>query len=199
MPNKNAAVIIPLAIGAWLVSGLAFGGAAPRWAGVAFMVAFAIAVPLVVFYLMADMGWRRLARRYRARVPWTGRWRTLPTAEVSTVSVQHPEYARHRLRLVSTVRVGLTDTSLYLSMLFGRIPLLGWLFFPDVQIDWSDVRAARPYEAPGGFRRGHPGNISANYDPNTPGRSSSSSSAIRRSTSSCPLPSCVRFGRGSPL
>ena len=35
---------------------------------VVFVVAFAIAVPVIVFYLIGEAGWRALAKRYRASV-----------------------------------------------------------------------------------------------------------------------------------
>jgi hypothetical protein len=86
---------------------------------------------------------------------------------MALVSVDDPEFNRHRLRLVSTLRVGTTPDALYLSMLFSRVPVLG-RFFPDVRIPWTEIASARTYEAPGWFApQQQPGAIfQAGYDPN---------------------------------
>lgn len=55
-------------------------------------------------------------------------------------------------------------------MLFSKVPTLGRLF-PDVQIPWSAVTKARPFEAPGWFRpQRQPGMLfQAADDPNYTG------------------------------
>ncbi|MGH2348278.1 MAG: hypothetical protein ACRDFT_02290 [bacterium] len=168
--NKIAKVVIPLAIGAWLLGIVVFRTGAPAVFEAIYIVAFVVAVPTVVFYLMAEQGWSTLAKRYRSTAPFTGTWQVCPTGQMATVSVDHPEFNQNRLRLVSTLRVGITPEAFYLSMLFSKVPLLG-LFFPDVRIPWTAIAAARTYEAPGWFApQRQPGAvIQAAYDPNYTG------------------------------
>jgi len=64
--NKNAKVIIPLAIAVWLGGILVFEGGAPALFEALFVVAFFIAVPTAVFYLISASGWRPLAKHSRA-------------------------------------------------------------------------------------------------------------------------------------
>ena len=137
----------------------------------AFFIALAVAIPVMVFYLMAEEGWSTLARRYRARAAFAGPWRPCPTGQMALVSVDDPEFQRRKLRLVGgTLRLGTSPEALHLSMLFSKIPLLG-LFFPDVRIPWSAVTSARTYEAPGWFRpASEPGTLlQVGYDPNYTG------------------------------
>jgi len=170
MPNKNARVIIPLAIGVWLVALLLDTTDAPKAIHVAFYVSFAVAVPLVVFYLMAQTGWSTLAKRFRQIAPFAGAWRQCPTGYMALVSMGHPDYQSSKMGFISTLRVGTTAEALYLSMLFGKIPLLG-LFFPNVQIPWPTVRKARSFEAPGFFSANRTSGalVQVNYDPNYTG------------------------------
>lgn len=170
--NKNAKVIIPFALATWLISALLTREGTPEVARGAFAIAFAVAVPLIVFYLMADLGWRTLATRYRARMRFTGAWRPYPTAAMAHVSVDDPEYRRNQMRFLGgTLRLGTSDEALHLSMLFSKVPLLG-RFFPEVRIPWSAVTSARTYEAPGWFTpASSPGAlVQAAYDPNYRGR-----------------------------
>jgi len=89
---------------------------------------------------------------------------------MALVSMGHPDYQSSKMGFISTLRVGTTAEALYLSMLFGKIPLLG-LFFPNVQIPWPTVRKARSFEAPGFFsaNRNSGALVQVNYDPNYTG------------------------------
>lgn len=168
--DKIAKIIIPLAIGAWLLGIAVSRTEAPAVFETIFVLAFVVAIPTIVFYLMAEQGWSTLAKRYRSTVPFTGTWQVCPTGQLAAVSVDHPEFNQRRLRLVSTLRVGTTPEALYLSMLFSKIPFLG-LFFPDVRIPWSAMTSARTYQPPGWFApQRQPGAlIQAAYDPNYTG------------------------------
>jgi hypothetical protein len=170
MPNKNARVIIPLALAFWLGAIVLDQTDAPKEIFVAFAVCFAVATPLVVFYLMAEAGWSTLARRFRQIAPFNGDWRQCPTAYMALVSMDDPDYQSSKMGFISTLRVGTTSEALYLSMLFSKIPILG-LFFPNVQIPWSTVRKARAFDAPGFFSANlSPGAlVQVNYDPNYTG------------------------------
>lgn len=171
MGNRNAKVIIPFVVVTWLVSLVLLKDGTPEWAQAAFAVAFAIAVPVIVFYLMADAGWSTLATSYRARERFKGAWRPYPTATMAHVSVDDPDFRRKQMRFIGgTLRVGTTEEALHLSMLFATVPILG-RFFPEVRIPWSAVKTARTYEAPGWYRpQSEPAALlQAAYDPNYTG------------------------------
>lgn len=173
MSNKNARVIIPLAVGVWLLGILAFSAGLPGPVTVALTVALVVVmfvgIPLVVFYLIAETGWRALARQFRAREPFGGRWVTCATGQMAPVSVHSEAFQRSKTRFSGVLRVGATDDALYLSTLFTRIPAIG-LFFPEVAVPWREVTRATKYQAPG-WVSGRPaaGGIAATYDPNYTG------------------------------
>src|SRR6266508_1487105 len=115
--NKNAKVIIPLAIGACLLGMLVFQSGAPAAVGAVSGIAMFAAIAIAVFYLMAEQGWSTLARRFRSPAPFSGTWQACPTAQMGLVSVDDPEFNQQRLRLVRTLRIGTAPDALYLSML----------------------------------------------------------------------------------
>jgi hypothetical protein len=170
LPNKNAQVIIPLAIAVWLAGLLFYVFNLPPLLGMVCIVAFAIGVPIVVFYLMGEAGWRELARSFRQVPPPAAGWTLCPTGQMALVSVDHPQFDRVKMRFVSALRVGATSDALHLSTIFSTLPILG-LFFQPLQIPWSAVSKARTFEAPGWFRpASRPGTLlQAAYDPNYTG------------------------------
>lgn len=170
MSNKNAKVIIPTAIAAWLLFGIVFKSGTPPLVEAVLAVGFFLGIAVMVFYLMAEEGWSTLAKRYRSSTAFIGSWQPCPTAQMAMVGVNDPEFQRKRLRLIGTLRVATTPEALHLSMLFSKIPLLG-RFFPDVQIPWPAIVAARTYTAPGwvGGNQGSGALLQANYDPNYTG------------------------------
>jgi hypothetical protein len=169
MPNLNARVIVPFAIVTWLLGNAIMREGTPGIVQAAFVVAFAVAVPIAVLWLMSEKGWSTLAKAHRAQVPFTGEWRLCMSGRMSRVPVDHAEYPEQQLRVHSTLRVGITGRALYLSMLFSKIPLLG-RFFPELEIKWSAIRSARTYEPDGWFRYDEPGTlVQARYDPNYTG------------------------------
>ena len=70
--NRNAKVIIPLALAAWLGGIVVFRKGVPAVFEAVYIAAFVIAIPAVVFFLIGEAGWRALAKRYRASVPFAG-------------------------------------------------------------------------------------------------------------------------------
>jgi hypothetical protein len=164
--NKNARVIIPLALFAWAGGILASQVNSPVLTA-AWVISLAVAIPVAVFYLMAEQGWSTLAKLYRSHERYSGPWQPCATGSMSTVSIDDASYPQHRLRLVSTLRVATTPDALQLSMLFSKLPLLG-RFFPDVSIPWREVTSAREFEAPGWVTpASQPGAIlRVEYDPN---------------------------------
>ena len=172
LSSKNAKVIIPAAIVAWLFAIAVFVGDAPAVVKGVYVVAFAIGVPLMVFYLMAETGWRALAKSYREIVPFAGPWKRCATGQMALVSVHHPDFQRMKMRFVGGVLwVGTTADALYLSTLFSRVSILR-LFFPTLQIPWSAVSRAHEFDAPGWFGPlREPGTLlQVAYDPNYTGK-----------------------------
>jgi len=171
-PNKNAKVIVPLAIAAWLGGVLVFTAGVPVAAQVLFVVAFAVAVPTAVCYLIGEAGWRALAKRHRATVPFDGKWTLCPTGQMALVNVDHPDFHRVKMRFVGgSLSVGTTPAALYLLTMFSRLPVLSW-FFPTLQIPWTTVSTAHAFEAPGWFTPlVEPGTVlQVAYDPNYTGK-----------------------------
>lgn len=171
-PNRNAKLIIPLALAGWLGGILVFRKGVPVVFEVLFVVAFAIAIPVVVFYLIGEAGWRALAKRYRATAAFSGQWQSCATGQMAMVSVDHPEFHKVKMRFVGgSLRVASTAEALHLSTIFSALPVLGW-FFPRLQIPWTAVSKAHVFEAPGWFTPpSNPGTIlQVAYDPNYTGK-----------------------------
>jgi len=170
-PNRNAKVIIPLALAAWLGGMLVFREGVSAVFEVVYVVAFAIAIPTVVFYLIGEAGWRALARRHRASVPFTGEWQGCATGQMAMVSVDHPEFSKVKMRFVGgSLRVASTADALHLATMVSGFPVLGW-FFPRLRIPWTAVSKAHAFEAPGWFAPpSEPGMLlQLGYDPNYTG------------------------------
>jgi len=170
MTNKNARVIVPTVLVFWLLSLVVFKSETPGVIQAVFMAAFGVAIPLIVFYLLAEAGWRVLARGYPQAEGFSGSWKVCPTGQMAPVSIDDAGYERVKARFVGALRVGTTGSGLYLSTLFSRVPVLG-LFFPMLQIPWAAISRARTYQAPGWVGpASEPGTIfQALYDPNYTG------------------------------
>jgi hypothetical protein len=171
-PNRNAKVIIPLVLAAWLGDILVFREGVPAVFEVVYVAAFAIAVPVVVFFLIGEAGWRALAKRYRATVLFAGTWTLCPTGQMALVSVDHPEFHKVKMRFVGgSLRVATTADALHLTTLVSGLPVLRW-FFPTLQIPWAAVSKAHAFEAPGWFTpASEPGTLlQVAYDPNYTGK-----------------------------
>ncbi len=171
-PNRNAKVIIPLALAAWLGGILVFRGGVPAVIEVAFVVAFAVTVPVVVFYLIGETGWRALAKRYRESVPFSGDWQACATGQMALVGVDHPEFRKVKMRFIGgSLRVATTTEALHLTTMVSGLPVLRW-FFPSLQIPWTAVSKAHAFEAPGWFTPpSEPGTLlQVAYDPNYTGK-----------------------------
>ena len=170
-PNRNAKVIVPLIVAAWLGGILVSGEGVPAVFEVLFAVAFVIAVPLAVFYLIGEAGWRALAKRYRASAPFTGTWTRCPTGQMALVSVDHPDFRKARMRFIGgSLQVATSADALHLTTMFSGLPVLRQ-FFPSVKIPWAAVSKARAFEAPGWLTpQDEPGTLlRIAYDPNYTG------------------------------
>ncbi|HUG98604.1 MAG TPA: hypothetical protein VMQ83_05480 [Gammaproteobacteria bacterium] len=165
-------LIVPLAIAAWL-GGMVFAtDGVPVVFEAMFIVAFAITVPVVVFYLIGESGWRALAKRFRASTSNPGSWQLCPTGQMALVSVDHPDFHKVKMRFVGgSLSVATSAEALHLSTMFSNLPVLSG-FFPRLQIPWSSIAHARAFEAPGWFTpESAPGLLlQAAYDPNYTGK-----------------------------
>ena len=171
-PNRNAKVIIPLVVAALLGDMLVSGEGVPAVFEDLFVVAFAVAVPLAVFYLIGEAGWRALAKRYRASAPFTGTWTLCPTGQMALVSVDHPDFRKVRMRFIGgSLRVATSADALHLTTMFSGLPVLGW-YFPSLKIPWAAVSKAHAFEAPGWITPlVEPGTLlRVAYDPNYTGK-----------------------------
>ena len=172
VPDKIPQVIIPVVIVATLGMNLVSGEGVPAVFKVAFGVAFAVAVPVMVFYLIGETGWRALAKRHRASVPFAGTWTLCPTGQMALVSVHHPEFHRVKMRFVGgSLRVATSAEALHLTTMVSGLPVLRW-FFPSLQIPWAAVSKAHAFDTPGWFTPlAEPGTLlTVAYDPNYTGK-----------------------------
>ena len=171
--KRVARLIIPLAIGLSLAfSAVALLPDNLQRPGVAVLAVIAVAVcAYVVFRLLAASGWDLLAKRFRARAHYVGKWQTIPTAQIAPCSIDDADYASSQARLVGTLKAAAADDGLHFSILLAKVPVLG-LMFPEIHIPWSEILGARTYEAPGWVSpQATPGTvIQAGYDPNYKGR-----------------------------
>jgi hypothetical protein len=168
----NAKVIIPLALGAWLVGVVVVAVKPPAIVDAALIVAFAVTVPAVVFYLIAAAGWGPMAKRYRARVRFAGEWQLCATGQMARVSVHDPRFDKVKMRFVGgAMSMATSGEGLHLSTMFSRLPVLSW-FLPELNVPWSAVKAAHEFEAPGWYAPpSEPGALlQAGYDPNYTGK-----------------------------
>jgi len=169
-PNRNAKVIIPLAMAAWLGGLLVSREGVPQVFWIAYVLSFTAAVPVAVAYLMGAAGWNQLAKCFRASVPFSGVWRPCPTGQMALVSVHHPGFERVKMRFVGgSLRVATTADALHLAMVVSGLPVVGRLF-PSLHIPWRSISKAHEFEAPGWFRQVDSPGLQVNYDPNYTGK-----------------------------
>lgn len=169
-PSRNAKVIVPLAIAAWLGGLLVSREAVPRVFWVVYVVSFAAALLVALVYLMGATGWSSLARRFGAPVPFSGVWRLCPTGQMAPVSVHHPGFRKVKMRFVGgSLKVGTTADALHLAMMGSGLPVLR-RFFPSLHIPWRAISQAHEFEAPGWYSRADYSGLQMNYDPNYTGK-----------------------------
>ena len=163
-----AKVVIPLALGVWLVGIFAFRTGVPDWAKVTIAFAMAALIAFVVgFLILGQSGWRQLARAYPANPPLSGPWTVCPTAVMSQVSVEDPQHARRRVRLNFILRTGCDANALHISA-----PALVSALLPPIRIPWSAIARARYFDAPGWIvPASNPGTLlQVAYDPGYKGK-----------------------------
>ena len=171
-PNRIPKIVIPLAIAAWLGGVVMAKVGVPAIVDALLIVAFVIAVPVAVFYLIGESGWRRLASHYKAGVPYEGKWTMCPTGQMALVNVDHQDFNKVKMRFVGgALSVAVSPEALHLRTMASGLPILGW-FFPALQIPWTAVTKAHAFEAPGWFGpASEPGTLlQIGYDPNYTGK-----------------------------
>lgn len=164
--NQIAKVVIPLAIGAWLIGGLVMRPGVPGWAVGLFTVCFVAAVLGTLFYFFTHGSWAELAKRYPVKQPFSGTWAACPTLHVSSVSWNDPDYNRTKMRFVGIMRFGMTEQDLHAHTIFSSVPGLS-LMFPAAQIPWSAIKSAQMNQQSGMVQAPRsPGTLfQATYDP----------------------------------
>ncbi len=170
-PNKIGKVIIPLVLIFVVGEALVSGNGVPGIFQVLFIVAFAIAVPSAVFYLIAESGWRALAK-FKATKAFEGEWVKCATGQMALVSVDDPDFQKVKMRFIGgSLQVASTPEALHLSTMFSKLPIVG-LFFPALRIPWTAVSRAHEFEAPGWFAPPQKAGtvLQVAYDPNYTGR-----------------------------
>jgi hypothetical protein len=136
----QAKLIISTAIGLWLLSLLIKD--APGWVETAFgVIAFLWIAGLIAFLMTRGSGWHALAKKYPERAPYTGPLRRCRTFQMVAVNSDENFGTRFSGGIVS---VGTTSESLYIA----APAVVRWLF-PTIQLPWSAIASAKPFEAPG--------------------------------------------------
>ena len=152
-------LIIGTVVIVWLLGGLITEKTPPLVViAFGFLCFFAIA-GLIVFLMGRGSGWYALAKKYPERTAYTGRLRKCRTFQMVAIGLDQPFGTRFSGGIVS---VGATPDALYISM-----PAIVRLLFPTVQLPWSAISSARPFEAPGWVAPVQaPGTVfQAEYDP----------------------------------
>jgi hypothetical protein len=136
----QAKLIIGTAIGLWLLGFLIKD--APGWVDTAFgVIAFLAITGLIAFLMTRGSGWHALAKKYPERAPYTGPLRRCRTFQMVAVNSEQNFGTRFSGGIVS---VGPTSEALYIA----APTVIRWLF-PTIQLPWSAVASAKPFEAPG--------------------------------------------------
>jgi hypothetical protein len=136
----QAKLIITTAIGLWLLSLLIKD--APAWVGTAFgVIAFLAITGVIAFLMTRGSGWHALAKKYPERVPCSGPLRRCGTFQMLALNSEQNFGTRFSGGIVS---VGPTSEALYIA----APAVVRWLF-PTIQLPWSAVASAKPFEAPG--------------------------------------------------
>jgi hypothetical protein len=138
---------------------LAQSGHLPIWIP---YVLLGISVPfLIVFLMVHQSGWHRLAAHYPLRSGFAGPWRTCRTVVLSPVAQGARGYESSKVWLVFAMRVGADEEALYLSGASVFRPV-----FPPVRIPWSAIDHVRYFEASPWVNLSPPvKTIRFNYDP----------------------------------
>ena len=114
----------------------------PGWLQAAFgILAFLTVVGLAAFLIVRGTGWRALAARYPERAPYTGELCRCRTFQMMALDVEGSFGTRF---IGGIVRAGATSDALYLFA-----PSLLRSLLPPIQLPWSAVASAKPFEAPG--------------------------------------------------
>src|ERR1700694_4151032 len=137
----QARLIIGTALSFWLL-GLLIKDHAPGWIEAAFgVLAFVWIAGLLAFLITRGSGWHALAKKYPQRAACTEPLRQCRTFQMTAVNSDQGLGTRFSGGIVS---VAPTSEVLYIA----APSCVRWLF-PTIQLPWSAIASAKPFEAPG--------------------------------------------------
>ena len=152
-------LIVGAAIGFWLL-GTLITDKTPAWVVNAFGVVFFFSVAGLIAYLITrGTGWSALAKKYPEQTAHAGQWRKCRTFQMLALDSAGAFGTRFSGSIVS---VGTSPGAMYISM-----PAIVRFLFPTIQLPWSAIVSAKPFEAPGWVTpMVKPGTVfQAEYDP----------------------------------
>jgi hypothetical protein len=117
-------------------------GKVPGWMEAAFYIFVILTVAgLIAFLMTRGSGWHALAEKYPERMPYTGQLRRCRTIQMTAVDSNLSLATRFSGGIVS---VGVTRDALYIVA-----PSVVRFLFPTIQLPWTSIASAKPFEAPG--------------------------------------------------
>jgi len=123
--------------------------------------AFLTITGLIAFLITRGSGWHALAGKYPERAPYTGQLRRCTTFQMIAVDSDLSLATRFSGGIVS---VGVTRDALYIVA-----PSVVRFLFPTIQLPWTSIASAKPFEAPGWVKpigtSGTAIQLQAEYDP----------------------------------
>ena len=138
---QSKLLIVVAVVGLWLLSFL-ITDKTPGWMEAAFGIfAFLTIAGLVAYLITRGSGWHGLAGKYPERAPYTGELHRCRTFQMMALDSKQSFPMRFSGGIVS---VGVSSDALYIVA-----PSVVRFLFPTIQLPWSAVASARPFEAPG--------------------------------------------------
>jgi len=114
----------------------------PGWMETAFFIfVFLTIAGLLAFLVTRGSGWHALAGKYPERAPYTGQLRRCGTFQMMAVDSDLSFNTRFPNGIMS---VGVTRDALYIVA-----PSVVRFLFPTIQLPWTSIASAKPFEAPG--------------------------------------------------
>lgn len=113
------------------------------------------------FLIPRATGWRALAGKYPERAPYTCQLRQCRTIQMMAVD--------SNLSMATRFSGGIVSVGVTLDALYIVAPSVVRFLFPTIQLPWTSIASAKPFEAPGWvkpiFDPGTAIQIQAEYDP----------------------------------
>ena len=130
----------------------------PDWMETAlFIFAFLTVAGLCAYVMTRGSGWHGLAVKYPEIAPYTGQLRRCGTFQMMAVDSDLSVATRFSGGIM---RVGVTRDALYIVA-----PSVVRFLFPTIQLPWTSIASAKPFEAPGWVEPIGSSETGAEYDP----------------------------------